>query len=77
MNPSLWKNATLREDPGCARFGPAAPSDAGLRLGPGGGIRIGLASVVNLTAGYGHNLRGATEREVVTFPVADVQGLFH
>ena len=39
-----------------ARIGPAGPGVSGVRYGPGGGIRLGIASFVNFTAGYAWNV---------------------
>jgi hypothetical protein len=39
-----------------ARIGPTRPGLTGTRFGPGGGVRLELASSVNFTAGYARNL---------------------
>jgi hypothetical protein len=39
-----------------ARIGPTGPGFGGTRFGPGGGVRLELASSVNFTAGYARNL---------------------
>jgi hypothetical protein len=61
-----------------ARIGRAAPDDTGFRYGPGGGIRFGLSSVMNLTVGYARNIRkGPGEGNGNVFVSLTVRDLFH
>jgi hypothetical protein len=61
-----------------ARIGPAAPGLGGTRYGPGGGVRLELASSVNFTAGYARNLSpGPGEGSGAIFFSIGTRDLFH
>jgi len=61
-----------------AHIGPAAPGSSGLRYGPGGGIRLSIASSVNFTLGYAWNVnRQPGEGAGAVFFSIGVRDLFH
>jgi hypothetical protein len=61
-----------------AKIGPEAAGTNLLRYGPGVGIRFGLASVLNLTAGYARNIRkGPGEGSGNVFLSLTMRDLFH
>jgi hypothetical protein len=60
------------------KIGPAAAGGNLLRYGPGGGIRLALASVLSLTVGYARNIRkGPGEGSGNVFLSLTVRDLFH
>jgi hypothetical protein len=61
-----------------ARIGPSNPSSGGERFGPGGGVRLELASYVNFTAGYAVNIgrRSGEDRGAIFFSIG-IRELFH
>jgi hypothetical protein len=61
-----------------ARIGPAGPGVSGMRYGPGGGIRLGVASFVTFIAGYAwnENRQGSEPHGAVFFAIG-VRDLFH
>jgi hypothetical protein len=61
-----------------ASIGPAMGAFGGNRIGPGGGIRLGLASSVNFTLGYAWNVNGQpSEGKGALFFSVGVRELFH
>ena len=61
-----------------AQIGPTGPGVRGTRYGPGGGVRLELASSVNFTAGYARNLNpGPREGSGAIFFSMGVRDLFH
>jgi hypothetical protein len=61
-----------------ASIGPAQGTSGGNRIGPGGGIRLELASYVNFTLGYAWNVnRQPGEGRGAVFFSIDVRDLFH
>ena len=61
-----------------ASIGPTKNGLGGTRIGPGGGIRLGLVSYVNFTLGYAWNVnRGPAEGRGAAFFSIDVRDLFH
>ena len=61
-----------------ARIGPANSGLGGTRYGPGGGIRLELASVAHFTLGYAWNVKGGPDegRGNVFFTIG-IRDLFH
>lgn len=61
-----------------AGIGPSAAGLGGIRYGPGGGLRLEIASSVNFTAGYARNLDpGPGEGNGAFFFALGVRDLFH
>lgn len=61
-----------------ASIGPAKSGLGGTRIGPGGGVRLGLVSYVNFTVGYAWNAnRRPGEGPGAVFFSIDVRDLFH
>ena len=61
-----------------ARIGPASGGLGGMRYGPGGGIRLELASVAHFTLGYAWNVkRGPGENRGNVFFSIGIRDLFH
>jgi hypothetical protein len=61
-----------------ARIGPASGDLGGTRYGPGGGIRLELASVAHFTLGYAWNVnRGPGEGRGNVFFSIGIRDLFH
>jgi hypothetical protein len=61
-----------------ARIGPASGGLGGTRYGPGGGIRLELASVAHFTLGYAWNVKGGPgEGRGNVFFTIGIRDLFH
>jgi hypothetical protein len=61
-----------------ARIGPANGGLGGTRFGPGGGIRLELASVAHFTLGYAWNVNGGPgEGRGIVFFTIGIRDLFH
>jgi hypothetical protein len=61
-----------------AQIGPTGPGVTGTRYGPGGGVRLELASSVNFTVGYARNLSpGPGEGSGAIFFSMGMKDLFH
>lgn len=60
-----------------AKIGPAGPGVSGTRYGPGGGLRIDVASTVHFTVGYARNVSpGPGEGSGAVFFEAGIRDLF-
>jgi hypothetical protein len=61
-----------------AKIGPTSSTVDGTRYGPGGGVRLELASIVNFTAGYARNVNARPgEGSGAIFFSIGVRDLFH
>jgi hypothetical protein len=61
-----------------AEIGPTGPGVSGMRYGPGGGVRLELASTVDFTVGYARNVSpGPGEGSGAVFFSIGMRDLFH
>jgi hypothetical protein len=61
-----------------AQIGPTSPGLNGTRYGPGGGVRLDIASAVHFTVGYARNVKaGPGEGSGAIFFSMGLRDLFH